>query len=197
MSTDRAGAAVEIAIAKHVANSFQRTRRDGKADAVVVKVRKSITDSFQPSDLQTEQDNQPPALAAFYRRIAAAFAPIAIEHDTPERSSHLSDIRSSLENLRSALSTVAQKSRLGSCQGPSADRTAAIACEERADGRLWPHRSLDSLLRVSGLGSSGCGQHPLGLALSRSQHRQSLVSRQAMQAPPQEDLGHRCFDWPH
>ena len=112
MSTDRAGAAVEIAIAKHVANSFQRTRRDGKADAVVVKVRNRITDSFQPNELQTEQDNQPPALAAFYRRIAAAFAPIAIEHDTPERSSHLSDIRSSLENLRSALPTVAQKSRL-------------------------------------------------------------------------------------
>jgi len=35
MSTDRAEAAVEIAIAKHVANSFQRNERN-KDDAIVV-----------------------------------------------------------------------------------------------------------------------------------------------------------------
>jgi hypothetical protein len=112
MSTDRAEAAVEIAIANHVANSFQRTSRDRKADAIVLQVRNRITDSFEPSDFQTEQDNHPPALMAFYRRIAAAFAPIAREPETPERASRLADIKGSLENLRSTLPAMAQRSRL-------------------------------------------------------------------------------------
>ncbi|MFL4992400.1 MAG: hypothetical protein ACJ8CF_08745 [Microvirga sp.] len=111
MSTDRAEAAVEIAIAKHVANSFQRNGRN-KDDAIVVQARNCITDSFSLSELQTEQDNQPPALVAFYRRIAAAFTPIAREQETPERASRLTDITGSLENLRSALPSLAQKSKL-------------------------------------------------------------------------------------
>jgi hypothetical protein len=111
MSTDRAEAAVEIAIAKHVANSFQRNGRN-KDDAIVVQARNCITDSFSLSELQTEQDNQPPALVAFYRRIAAAFTPIAREHETPERASRLTDIKGSLENLRSALPSMTQKSKL-------------------------------------------------------------------------------------
>jgi hypothetical protein len=111
MSTDRAEAALEIAIAKHVANSFQRSDQS-KDDTIVVQVRNRITGSFQYGEFQTEQDNRPPALVAFYRRITAAFTPIAIEHDTPERSSRLSDIKGSLEDLRGTLSTVSQKSRM-------------------------------------------------------------------------------------
>ncbi|QRM30969.1 hypothetical protein [Microvirga sp. VF16] len=117
MSMDRAEAAVEMAIAKHVANSFQRTSRDGKPDTIVVQVRNRITDSFQPSDFQTEQDNQPPALVALYRRIAAAFTPTAREPDTSERTSRLSDIKGSLETLRGALPSMAQRSRLDHARG--------------------------------------------------------------------------------
>jgi hypothetical protein len=116
MSTDRAEASVEIAIAKHVANSFPRDRRD-KEGAIVLQMRARITDGFQPVELQTGQDNQPPVLLAFYRRIAAAFAPVAREHETPERTSRLTDIKGSLENLRSALPSMAQKSKLDHARG--------------------------------------------------------------------------------
>jgi hypothetical protein len=111
MSTDRAEAAVEIAIAQHVANSFQRNERN-KDDAIAIQARNCITDSFSTCEFQTDQDNQPPALVAFYRRIAAAFTPIAREHETPERASRLTDIKGSLENLRSALPSMTQKSKL-------------------------------------------------------------------------------------
>lgn len=111
MSTDRAEAALEIAIAKHVANSFQRNGRN-KDDTVVVQVRNRITNSFPSNDFQTEQDNQPPALVAFYRRIAAAFTPIERERDTPQRSLHLADIKNSLESLRSTLSATPPRSML-------------------------------------------------------------------------------------
>jgi hypothetical protein len=111
MSTDRAEAAVELAIAEHVASSFQRNERS-KDGAVVVQIRNRITGNFQSSPCGTEQDNHPPALVAFYRRIAAAFVPIPREPETPERAARLTDIEAALGNLRSALPSVAQRSRM-------------------------------------------------------------------------------------
>lgn len=112
MSTDRAEVAVEIAIAEHIINSFQPSSQDGKPDAIVAQVRNRITDNFHSVELQTEQDNQPPPLVAFYRRIAAAFAPIEKERDNTERSSRLTDIKGALEDLRGALPAAAPRSRL-------------------------------------------------------------------------------------
>ena len=112
MSMDRAEAAVETAIAEHVANSFRPTAGNGQTDVIASRVRNRITGSFPPSELRTEQDNQPPALVAFYRRIASALSPIAREPETPERASRLTEIRSSLETLRSTLPAMGQRSRL-------------------------------------------------------------------------------------
>ncbi|EIM28131.1 hypothetical protein [Microvirga lotononidis] len=111
MSTERAEAALELAIAKHVAISFQRSGRNTDV-TIAARSRSRITDSFRHGEFQTEQDNRPPALVAFYRNITAAFAPVAIEPHAPERSSHLYDIKDSLVTLRGALSTVSQKSRM-------------------------------------------------------------------------------------
>jgi len=117
MSTDRVGAAVEPAIAEHVANSFGRTARNEKAASLTSFVRNRITDRFPPDGVQTEQDNHPPALVAFYRRITAAFVPVAREHETAERAPHLTQIKGSLETLRSALPSMAQRDRLDRARG--------------------------------------------------------------------------------
>jgi hypothetical protein len=111
MSTERAEAALEIAIARHVATSFQRSGRNTDV-TIAARSRNHITDSFPHGEFPTDQDNRPPALVVFYRRIAAAFTPVAIVPHTPERASRLSDIKGSLENLRGTLSTVSQKSRM-------------------------------------------------------------------------------------
>jgi hypothetical protein len=112
MSTDRAEAAVETAIAEHVANAFRQTAGNGQADAIASRVRNRITERFAPSELRTEQDNQPPALVAFYRRIASAFAPVGREPETPERVSRLTGIKNSLATLRGSLPAMGQRSRL-------------------------------------------------------------------------------------
>lgn len=111
MSTERAEAAVEIAIARHVAVSFQRSVRSTDV-TIAARTRNHITDRFRHGAFETDQDNRPPALVAFYRRITAAFAPVASEPHPAERALHLSEIKGSLEILRGGLSTVSQKSRM-------------------------------------------------------------------------------------
>jgi hypothetical protein len=112
MSSERAEAALESAIAAHVAASFQRSDQDNGPETTAAQIRSRITDRFQPGELPTEQDNQPRALVVFYRRIAAAFAPIAQEPESAERSAGLTTIKSGLETLRSALPASPQRSRL-------------------------------------------------------------------------------------
>jgi len=112
MSTDRAEAAVETEIAKHVANSFRPSSRDGRREATAAQIRSRITDRFQPAELHIEQDNQPPALVALHRRIIAAFSPIERNHDASDRSSRLSDLRDALERRRHVQSAMPQKSML-------------------------------------------------------------------------------------
>ncbi|MGO4524282.1 hypothetical protein AB4097_05385 [Microvirga sp. 2MCAF35] len=111
MSTERAEAALEIAIARHVAISFQRSVRSTDV-TIAARSRNHITDSFEHGEVRTDQDNRPPALVMFYRKVMTAFTPVAIDTHTPERSLRLGDIRGSLENLRGALSTVPQPSRM-------------------------------------------------------------------------------------
>src|SRR5688572_2243620 len=103
MSTERAEAALESAIAAHVAASFQRNDRGDEPETTAAQIRSRITDSFRAAEIPTEQDNQPPALVVFYRRIAAAFAPIAREPESTDRSSSLADLKNGLATLRSAL----------------------------------------------------------------------------------------------
>ena len=112
MSTERAEAALESAIAAHVAASFQRNDRGDEPETTAAQIRSRITDRFQAVEIPTEQDNQPPALVVFYRRIAAAFAPIARELESAERSSSLADLKNGLANLRSALPAMPQRSKL-------------------------------------------------------------------------------------
>jgi len=112
MSTERAEAALESAIAAHVAASFQRNDRSDEPETTAAQIRSRITDRFQAVEIPTEQDNQPPALVAFYRRIAAAFAPIAREPESAERSSSLADLKNGLATLRSALPAMPQRSKL-------------------------------------------------------------------------------------
>lgn len=112
MSTERAEAALESAIAAHVAASFQRNDRGDEPETTAAQIRSRITDRFQAVEIPTEQDNQPPALVVFYRRIAAAFAPIAREPESAERSSSLADLKNGLATLRSALPLAPQRSRL-------------------------------------------------------------------------------------
>ncbi len=106
MSTDMAEAAVESAIARHIADTYQQGTRPQTA---VAQIRSRITDSFTPANLQTEQDNRPPALVAFYRRIAAAFSPITTEHDATDRSSQLSDLKENIRGLRSAKAAASER----------------------------------------------------------------------------------------
>jgi hypothetical protein len=112
MSTERAEAALESAIAAHVAASFQRNDLSDEPETTAAQIRSRITDRFQAVEIPTEQDNQPPALVVFYRRIAAAFAPIAREPESAERSSSLADLKNGLATLRSALPAMPQRSRL-------------------------------------------------------------------------------------
>lgn len=112
MSMERAEAALESAIAAHVAASFQRNDRGDEPETTAAQIRSRITDRFQAVEIPTEQDNQPPALVVFYRRIAAAFAPIAREPESAERSSSLADLKNGLATLRSALPLAPQRSRL-------------------------------------------------------------------------------------
>jgi len=112
MSTERAEAALESAIAAHVAASFQRNDRGDEPETTAAQIRSRITDRFQAVEIPTEQDNHPPALVVFYRRIAAAFAPIAREPESAERSSSLADLKNGLATLRSALPAMPQRSKL-------------------------------------------------------------------------------------
>ncbi|WP_262296489.1 hypothetical protein [Microvirga sesbaniae] len=117
MSTDRVGAAVETAIAEHVADAFRRTARNEKAASLTSLVRTRITDRLPHDGIETEQDNHPPALVAFYRRIAAAFVAAEREPETAERDPHLTQIKGSLETLRSTLPSMAQRARLDHARG--------------------------------------------------------------------------------
>ncbi|MBJ6125939.1 hypothetical protein [Microvirga splendida] len=96
MATDRAGATIESAIATHVVSVFER----GRQATTVAQIRRRITDDFEPPQLQTGQDNHPPALVALHRRIVAAFAPKARAYDTPDRSSEIAELRGSIERQR-------------------------------------------------------------------------------------------------
>ena len=105
MSTDRAEATIETAIAGHVASVFEQ---GGQATAVA-QIRRRITDDFVPVGLQTEQDNQPPALVALHRRIVKAFAPLERAYDTPDRVSDLAELRGDLERQRGSRPVIEQK----------------------------------------------------------------------------------------
>lgn len=105
MSTDRAGATVETAIARHVASVFEHDSQETMA----AQIRRRITNDFKATELQTGQDNQPPALVALHRRIVAAFAPIDRAYDTPDRVSDLAELRGTLERQRTARQVTDQK----------------------------------------------------------------------------------------
>jgi hypothetical protein len=105
MATDRAGATIETAIAKHVAGLLER---DGRG-TIVTHIRRRITDDFEQTELQTGQDNQPPALVALHRRIVAAFTPIDRAYDTPDRSSDITELRVALERQRGSRQVDHQK----------------------------------------------------------------------------------------
>ncbi|MGF9756450.1 hypothetical protein AAII07_14705 [Microvirga sp. 0TCS3.31] len=109
MSTDRAGATIEAAIAGHVASVFE----NGRQVTAVAQIRNYITDHFEQSARHTEQDNQPPALVALHRKIVAAFAPIERAYDTPDRVSDLAELRGSLERQRSSRPVIEQQHLLG------------------------------------------------------------------------------------
>jgi len=96
MSTDRAEAAFKTAIARHVGS----THRQANEEPTVAQIRNRITDSFQPTELRDEQDNQPPALVALRRRIIAAFSHTARPYDTLDRSSELEALKGALERQR-------------------------------------------------------------------------------------------------
>ena len=109
MSTDRAEATIEAAIAGHVASIFEH----GRKVTAVAQIRNRITDHFEPNAPQLEQDNRPPALVALHRRIAAAFAPVQRAYDTPDRVSDLAELRGSLERQLSPQQGTEQKLLLG------------------------------------------------------------------------------------
>ena len=96
MSSDRAEAAIETVIAKHVASTSQQSGEQ----PTVAQIRSRITDSFQPAELRTEQDNQPPALVALRQRIVAAFSGLDRSYDSPDRSSELAALKHALESRR-------------------------------------------------------------------------------------------------
>ena len=96
MSSDRAEATIETAIARHVASTFERQGQR----ATVTRIRRRITETFDPTALQTSQDNQPPALVALHRRIVAAFAPKERAYDTPDRFADIATLKGVLERQR-------------------------------------------------------------------------------------------------
>jgi hypothetical protein len=98
MSSDRAGATIETAIARHVASTFER---EGQG-TTVAQIRRRITENFEPVALPTGQDNQPPALVALHRRIVAAFVPRERAYDTPDRFSDIAELKNVLERQRSS-----------------------------------------------------------------------------------------------
>jgi hypothetical protein len=107
MSSDRAEAVIETAIAKHVAASFAPDGSRAKSDAHATQIRNRIIDSFEPGDLLGEQDNRPPALVSLYQRITAAFS--HIETNAPvqlDRLSELAGLKGSLQDLRRSQSRV-------------------------------------------------------------------------------------------
>lgn len=108
MATDRAGATIESAIATHVASVFEH----GRQATTVAQIRRRITDDFEPPQLQTGQDNHPPALVALHRRIVAAFAPKPRAYDTPDRFSDIAELRGNLERQRGSRQGSEQKSLL-------------------------------------------------------------------------------------
>jgi hypothetical protein len=109
MSMDRAGTAIEAMIAEHVAGVFEH----GRQVTAVAQIRNCIIDNFEPNALKTEQDNQPPALAALHRRIAAVFAPIERAYDTPDRISDLAELRERLKRRGNPQQATEQKHLLG------------------------------------------------------------------------------------
>jgi hypothetical protein len=109
MSTDRAEATIEAAIAGHVASVFEH----GRQVTAAAQIRNRITDRLEPNARQTEQDNQPSALVALHRRIAAAFVPVERAYDTPDRVSDLAELRGRLERQRSPRQITEQKHLLG------------------------------------------------------------------------------------
>jgi hypothetical protein len=98
MSSDRAGATIETAIARRVASAFERSGQEH----TVARIRHRITENFDPTALKTGQDNQPPALVALHRRIVAAFAPRERAYDTPDRFSDIAELRNALALQRSS-----------------------------------------------------------------------------------------------
>jgi hypothetical protein len=112
MSSDRAEAAIEGAIAEHVAACFAPGESRIKSEAQAAQIRQRIIDSFEPGVLPSEQDNRPPALVSLYQRIAAAFS--HVDTDAPvhlDRSPELAGLRGSLQSLRRSQPIVA-RSRL-------------------------------------------------------------------------------------
>lgn len=105
MSTDRAEATIEAAIAGHVASTFEH----GRQVTAAAQIRNRITDHFELKARQTEQDNQPPVLVTLHRRIVAAFASVERTYDTPDRVSDLAELRGSLERQRSTRQVTEQK----------------------------------------------------------------------------------------
>jgi hypothetical protein len=96
MSMDRAEAAFKTATERHVGN----THRQANEETAVAQIRNRITDSFQPTELRAEQDNQPPALVALRHRIIAAFSRTERPFDTLDRSSELAALKGALESQR-------------------------------------------------------------------------------------------------
>jgi hypothetical protein len=105
MSSDRAGATIETAIARHVASTFER---EGQG-TTVAHIRRRITENFEPIALPIGQDNEPPALVALHRRIVAAFAPIERAYDTPDRFSDIAELKNLLARQRGSRSVNHQK----------------------------------------------------------------------------------------
>ena len=101
MSSDRAEAAIETVIAKHVAASFAPGEARTESEAHAAQIRSRIIDSFEAGHLPAEQDNRPPALVKLYKSITAAFS--HIETNVPiqlDRSSELAGLKDCLKDLR-------------------------------------------------------------------------------------------------
>ena len=197
MSTERAEAALESAIAAHVAASFQRNDRGDEPETTAAQIRSRITDRFQAVEIPTEQDNQPPALVVFYRRIAAAFAPIAREPESAERSSSLADLEERPRDPAKRSAVSASEIQAGSCQDAPPDRAPAIADAERIHGRFRADRGLDPVDRRPDPGSPRSRRHRLGAAASGAEHCPVLADGQTLQSPAQKGRRDRRFGRAH
>jgi len=95
---ERAEATVESATETGLAPAIHSGSRNvGKPMAA--QVRSRITDSFTAVELHIEQDNHPPALVTFYRRVAALFSIPKGEIEASDRAHLLAGLRSSLGKL--------------------------------------------------------------------------------------------------